>query len=103
MSEKEKENKTPTEYVSKVLLAWELPENNGKIEFPKKSCLCRRCPHSDWQILEQDFVDEDDEQGKEPQTILECVNYCHDRYTQNYAKGMPNVLACDGFHKPPKQ
>lgn len=92
-------------YESKVLIAWEIPENVGKIIFPKSNLACRRCHFSDWQILEIDNDIEDDDKGKQIETTtrLELVNYCHDRYKETYGKGLPNIPDCDGLYKQPKE
>lgn len=93
MSNNANQDTKPKVYESKVLLAWETPENTGKIIFPKKNCACRRCPYMDWQVLE-------DEQ--EPPTI-ELVCYCHDRYKETWGRGLPNIPDCDGLYKQPKE
>lgn len=110
MSEIEKQkNNEPKLYESKVLLTWETPENikDGKINFPKRNSVCRHCPHADYQMLEHDNnnSDEETEQGKEPivTTRIECVCYCHDRYKEVHGIGFPNIIACDGFYKQPKE
>lgn len=92
------------EYISKVLLTWEVPENKDKIVFPKKNMACRNCQFADWQILEiETRHDEDDDFKQEPTVKLEVENYCHDRYTKTYALGMPNIPDCDGLYKAPKE
>lgn len=106
MSEQETQTKEPKVYQSKVLLAWEIPENNGKIIFPKKNSACRRCPFSDWQVQEiEDAPDEeqDDDAPKEATTHLELVCYCHDRYREVFGRGLPNIPDCDGLYKQPKE
>ena len=92
------------EYQSKVLLEWETDENAKKIVFPKKNCVCRKCHFSDWQIQEVESPpDEEQEPPAEPTTLLELINYCHDRYRETFGRGLPNVIACDGFYKQPKE
>lgn len=104
MSEQEKPT-TAKVYESKVLLEWETDENAKKIVFPKKNCICRKCPFADYQILEREPApnDEQDEQPQETTPILECVCYCHDRYREVFGNGLPNIVACDGFYKQPKE
>lgn len=102
MSEQEQKK----EYQSKVLLAWEIPENDGKIIFPKKNSACRRCAFSDWQIQEiENTPDDEQEQDdiKEAKTYLELVCYCHDRYREVFGRGLPNIPDCDGLYKQPKE
>ena len=91
-------------YTSKVLLNWETPENKDKIEFPKKNMACRNCQFADWQILETENLSDEGDDFKQETTIkLEVENYCHDRYTKTFAKGMPNIPDCDGLYKAPKE
>ena len=94
----------PKIYESKVLLNWETPERKGNIVFPKPNCACRRCPFSDWQINEVDIeAEENQEHEKEPATMLELTNYCHDRYRETFGRGLPNIPDCDGLYKQPKE
>lgn len=102
MSEQEKPTTASKVFESKVLLAWETPENNGKIIFPKKNCACRRCPFSDWQVLEMENPP-DEEQGQEPTSSIEIVCYCHDRYKETWGRGLPNIPDCDGLYKQPRE
>lgn len=104
MSEQEKSAAAKV-YESKVLLAWETPENATKIIFPKKNSICRNCQFADYQILEREPVpaDDQDEQAQQEIPTLECVCYCHDRYREVFGNGLPNIIACDGFYKPPKE
>jgi len=105
MSEQEK-SATAKVYESKVLLAWETPENASKIVFPKKNSACRRCQFMDWQIQEvEDAPDEEqqDDAPKEAKTHLELICYCHDRYRETFGRGLPNIPDCDGLYKQPKE
>lgn len=109
MSEQEKQKTEKKEYFSKVLVEWETPDKikEGKILFPKKSCMCRICHFSDWQLQEVENTPEEDDQEQDKEhvitTRLELTNYCHDRYTITHQRGLPNVIACDGFYKQPKE
>jgi hypothetical protein len=104
MSENENIQTEPKVYESKVLLAWETPENIGKIVFPKKNCACRRCPFMDWQVLEVEQEPDDEQTEKqEPTTMIEIVNYCHDRYKETWGRGLPNIPDCDGLYKQPRE
>ena len=99
-------NNQPKQYVSKVLLKWETKENEGKIIFPKKNCVCRNCPHMDWKLSEIELPPDEDEDNKEQkpnELMLDLTNYCHYRYSDSWGRGLPNIIDCDGLYKQPKE
>lgn len=89
---------------SKVLLKWEMKENEGKIAFPKKTCVCRNCQFATWQIAEVELPkDEESKEKDQETTMIDLTCYCHDRFKDTWGRGLPTILDCDGLYKQQKE